>query len=174
MAKKEEVKKKGAAKKATVTKPEKKAKAKEEEEEEEEKNLGAGLEEEEEEEEDEADEEVDEEEGEDEDGDGEVDSLSPRVQEVDINGKKAYFPLCFIANVVDKKGKLLKIAGFNEKGQRVTPWVAPDEAAAGKGDLPPAKKIAKDIARMNALRRQKMLPDDYLRQVPVKGVISAE
>lgn len=169
MAKKEEVKKKKKAPAPKADKP----KVEKEEEEEEDANLGSDVEETEE-DEDAPEEEVDEDEGEDEDGDGEADKLPVRVQEVEIAGKKAYFRLCFIANLVDKKGKLLKIAGFNERGQRISPWLDVTAGPEQKGDLAPSKKIARDVARMNALRRQKMLPEDFERQAPVGSVVVAE
>ncbi len=96
-------------------------------------------------------------EGEDEDGDGDPDKLPVRYQEFEIAGKKRYFPLFFMATSKDGK----RVAGFNEKGVRVTPWTAKDAEKEDAGALTPAKKVAKDVARSNALRRRNMLPEDY-------------
>lgn len=174
-----------AAKKAVAKKATKKEK-KDEDTELEDKPLGADLEEEEEEVESDEETEGDEEENEevedngsvDEDPKakkaryelGELDKAGIRVQELEVAGKKVYFPLYFILR--NKKGD--KVAGFNEHGQRISPWMGVNDQATEKGDPMPAKKIAKDVARSNALRRQKMLPEDFARQVPVNGVIVSE
>lgn len=82
--------------------------------------------------------------------------IQPRYQNVKIHNKDRRFPIHFVHSVGEKA------ALYNEKGQRISPVYKRGDVLAGSTSTDAVRSINRAAARNNAVRRNSMLPDDYL------------